>query len=75
MAAVLSVSVDANEPKSAGKDVTKTKTLANQNINQLLSVIANIRRSFLVEQPQLLPVVAQSLIEAENIIFQMSDLS
>jgi len=75
MAAVLSVSVDANEPKPASKNVTKAKTLANQNINQLLSVIANIRRSFLVEQPQLLPVVAQSLIEAENIIFNMSDLS
>jgi hypothetical protein len=66
------LSLNSNSAKSEIKTNKNKGETAKENINQLLTVIANIRRAFLVEQPQLLPAVAQSLIEAENIVFDMS---
>jgi len=73
MAMDLSLSLNTSSSKLETKSNKNNGEFAKENINQLLTVIANIRRSFLVEQPQLLPVVAQSLIDAENIVFNMSN--
>jgi hypothetical protein len=73
MAMDLSLSLNTGSSKLETKSNKNNGEFAKENINQLLTVIANIRRSFLVEQPQLLPVVAQSLIDAENIVFNMSN--